>query len=201
MSRAGASVCGRFKGSSAFPAAFHLTQTAGIPTDFRSQFLWGRLLLALEVWAGKPQCGLGASCFSRETSAAKVHLPMPSRHMWLWDQPFLISALLPSPMEPPLYVPSYSGSVQLVLSSFSGRPFRNLVAVLTRSWGEAAVLTCPGILTGTPFALSFKTCIIITLTSRHLLYGDVLQENMDCIDLTGWCQIPVLLQLHLFVVL
>lgn len=104
-------------------SAFRLTQTAGIPPDFHSQFLWGRLLLALELWAGEPQGGAGAPCFSRGTSAAKVYLPMPSHRMWLWDRP--VSHLCPSPQSDvasSLHPQSrqFGGSVQLV-SSFSGR--------------------------------------------------------------------------------
>lgn len=116
-------------------SAFRLTQTAGIPPDFRSQFLWGRLLLALELWAGEPQGGAGAPCFSRGTSAAKVYLPMPSHRMWLWDRP--VSHLCPSPQSDvasSLHPRSrrFCSASQLVLRSTDSR---NSVAVLMWSGG------------------------------------------------------------------
>lgn len=52
-------LCGPFKRILGFLAAFHLTQTHGIPTDFHSQILWESLLPALVFWVWEPSIGLG----------------------------------------------------------------------------------------------------------------------------------------------
>lgn len=62
-----------FKKTPGFPAAFHLTQTDRIPTDFHSQLLWGLFFLALVLQAGEPHTELGP-LLSWGTSVTEISL-------------------------------------------------------------------------------------------------------------------------------
>ena len=53
------SVHWHFRGMPEFPAAFPLTWTDGIPSDFHSQLLWFFFFLALVLWIGKTSVDLG----------------------------------------------------------------------------------------------------------------------------------------------